>query len=347
MKTQIGKGVWVHYLLCKEKSLKALEEEVCTTLTKKCSLEKGLPFIKIPNTINLEGQMLGFSTTALINTQLLSEESITNQATQILALIKKRIASPAKINCHVYSVTHKYGIIETGRAEILKDKLRVLLKKEQIFALRKNFDRSLAFVQVVVLANRSVAVSILDVTEMELYHSLISPYIGGYHTVEDNKEAPSRAFKKILEAQDILGKYMGAGDVVVDLGASPGGWSYIARQQGADVIALDRSPLRKDLMADKQVTFIKADAFKYSPQKSIDWVISDIISIPERVIELVTYWVIEKRCTHFVFTIKFHGHENYMVLEKFKTLVKKCDYRVILKQLNVNKNEVTIMGSRI
>ena len=182
---------------------------------------------------------------------------------------------------------------------------------------------------------------------MNLYHSLISPFVGGFNNVEDDKKAPSRAFKKIIEAQELMGKRMWEGETVVDLGACPGGWTYIARKYGADVIALDRSPLDTELKEDENVTFLKEDAFKFEVDEPADWVVSDIICAPERILELINYWVIGKNCKNFVFTIKFHGHKDYGELKKFKNIASKMDYNVILKQLNVNKNEVTIMGSQL
>lgn len=338
----------MHYILCKDKSwVDKLEEEILNSFSKELVKEGALPLIKLPEQVNLKSGFLAFSTTALINAKEVAQDSISKQSVNIVELVKAKIVEGQKINCHVYSITHKYGILETGRAEILKDKVISNLRKEKIFCRRKGFDRSLPFVQVLVLADRSVAVSVLNEKEMQTYHSLISPYVGGFNNVADDKKAPSRAFKKIVEAQEIMGVSISDGEVLVDLGACPGGWSYIARQQGAKVIALDRSPLREDLMEDDMVEFLKADAFKYVPEEKIDWAVSDIISTPERVMELVEYWVIGNNCEHFIFTIKFQGSENYGVVEEFKKTASKSDYKVILKQLNANKNEVTMMGSRI
>lgn len=336
----------MHYLLCKEDNwTKALVKEVTDSLSKDCTALKGFPLVKLTGDVDLRNRFLAFSSTALINAEEVAEDSVGKQVSKALESVLPKITENSKINCHVYALTGKYGILETGRADIMKVKVISGLKKKNIFCLRKGFDRSIPFLQIFILPDRSMAFSYLNTEEMGLYHSLISPFVGGFNNVEDDKKAPSRAYRKIIEAQLLMGKKISEGELLVDLGACPGGWTYIARKNGAKVIALDRSELDDSLMQDKQVTFLKTDAFKYEATEKVDWVVSDIISAPERILELIEYWVIGKNCSHFIFTIKFQGDKDYGILDKFKTVANKCDYRVILKQLNANKNEVTIMGS--
>ena len=57
------------------------------------------------------------------------------------------------------------------------------------------------------------------------------------------------------EAEARLGRRIAPGDRCVDLGASPGSWTYVAVTRGARVTAVDRSELRPDLMQSRQVRF--------------------------------------------------------------------------------------------
>jgi len=334
----------VHYFHYKESSEQALRHEIERDLTKEIRRDKGVPLLAIPASIDLSDTYLGFSTAALVDAKTIGDDTISKQAQQIVEQLCAKIPSGSKINFHCYSITDTEKIIETGRAEILKEKIKSLLKKERILPLRKNFDRSLGFVQVAITPNRSLLVSVINCEELNRYRSLISPFPGGFTYGEEDKDAPSRAFRKICEAQEIMGISIEENEQVIDLGACPGGWSYVARKRGANVIALDRSPLRDDLMNDPQVQFIQADAFKYQPTVAIDWAVSDIICAPERIKELIQFWVAEKRCRRFIFTIKFHGSDEYPMLSEFKAIVQTLEFSVILKQLNANKNEVTIMG---
>lgn len=348
MIVDLGKeaGDKVHYILCKDDNwTKILEKEISADFSKKCTVEKNYPLVKVPEEVNLKNEYIAFSTTALINATVVPDNSVSKQANEILEVIIPQIIGGAKINCHVFALTQKYGILETGRADLIKGKLIQSFKKKNIYAIRKGFDRTLPFLQVLVLPDRSVAVSFIPKEKMDTYHSLVSPFVGGFNNVEDDKKAPSRAFRKIIEAQLIMGRDIAEGESLVDLGACPGGWTYIARKKGAKVTALDRSPLEQTLMDDKMVTFLKEDAFKYEVSEVVDWVVSDIICAPERILELIDYWVKGSHCKNFIFTIKFQGNKDYGKLKKFKNFAKESNYKVILKQLNANKNEVTIMGS--
>ena len=337
----------MHYILCKDDNWTSiLKKELTADFTKDCYVLKGFPLIKLPAETNLKDGYIAFSSTALIDAALVPDNSVSKQAAEIMADLSSKIEPGSKINCHVFGLTEKYGILETGRAEIISGKVTQALKKKNIHCPRKGFDRTLGFLQILILPNRSVAVSFIKKEDLASYQSLISPFAGGFSNVGDDLKAPSRAFKKLIEAQEVMGIKISETDIVVDLGACPGGWTYVARKSGAKVIALDRSPLAKELMEDKLVIFKKEDAFKFEVKEPVDWVVSDIVCAPERILELINYWAVEKKCKNFVFTIKFKGHQDYGLLKKFKNIAKEVDYNVILKQLNVNKNEVTIMGTQ-
>lgn len=339
----------MHYILCKDdKWTQTLKKELVADFSKEVKVIEGFPLIQIPSSNDLNGEYIAFSSTAVLNALMIPDGPVSSQVKMINDKLENLISDGVKVNFHVFALTKKYGILETGRADIFKGKVTSTLRKRGIKILKGNFDRSLGFLQILILPDRSIALSYLSSEQVKSYHSLISPFVGGFNNVEDDKKAPSRAFKKLVEAQEILGHKINEGDHLVDLGACPGGWTYVARKNGAVVTALDRSPLVSELMEDTKVDFLKSDAFRYEVNTPVDWVVSDIICAPERILELIEYWVKGRKCKHFVFTIKFQGHKDYGLLKKFKKFAKEIkEYQVKLKQLNANKNEVTVMGSFI
>ena len=155
---------------------------------------------------------------------------------------------------------------------------------------------------------------------------------------------PSRAYQKLVEAQTRLGVKMKPGEAVVDLGASPGGWTFVALEQGARVTAVDRSPLRDDLQRHAQLSFVKGDAFAYTPQAPVDWLVCDLIAFPERTVELLRKWLGGGLCDRFVVTVKFRGDEDYALVDEVKRVLATYASEYWLRPLTHNKNELTAMG---
>ena len=170
------------------------------------------------------------------------------------------------------------------------------------------------------------------------------PCVKGEVPVASDKAAPSRAFAKLVEAEQRLGLRIAAGETCVDLGACPGSWSYVALNRGARVTAVDRSPLRADLMRNPRLTFHQGDAFKFTPAAPVDWLLCDVIAAPERSVELVLDWVRQRRCRRFVVTIKFKGHSDYAQLEPLKHALPSLCEEFFLTRLCANKNEACVMG---
>ena len=128
------------------------------------------------------------------------------------------------------------------------------------------------------------------------------------------------------------------------MGASPGSWSYVGIQRGARVIAIDRSPLRDDLMRNPRLSFQQADAFKFKPDQPVDWLICDIIAAPQRSIDLLLEWLRERQMRRFIVTIKFKGTEEYHLLDQLKEQAPVLCRDFRLTRLCANKNEVTAFG---
>lgn len=175
---------------------------------------------------------------------------------------------------------------------------------------------------------------------------ILSRFPGGLFHVEDDLKPPSSAFKKVVEGQALLGRPIRKGERCVDLGGCPGGWTYIAVQAGAQVTAVDRSPLRDDLMAHRRVDFVQGDAFRYVPVAPVDWLLCDVIAFPKRSIAMLDQWLSEGWCRHFIVTLKFKGKEDYPAVEEAKAMLSQHPVDFIIRHLNVNRNEVTMVGSR-
>jgi 23S rRNA (cytidine2498-2'-O)-methyltransferase len=137
-----------------------------------------------------------------------------------------------------------------------------------------------------------------------------SPFPNGEaRFVEDHERPPSRAYLKLWEALTIAGHRPGPGSRCVDLGASPGGWTWALERLGARVLSVDKAPLDARLAKLTRIKFLKDSAFAVSPAAvgKVDWVVSDVVCYPERLVGLVERWLAAHPSASYVVTIKFQG----------------------------------------
>jgi len=118
-----------------------------------------------------------------------------------------------------------------------------------------------------------------------------SPFVNGEcHFIEDHIGPPSRAYLKLWEALARFGRWPGTGETCLDLGASPGGWTWVLATLGANVTAVDKAPLDPTVAAMPGVTQRLDSAFGLAPER-VDWLFSDIVAYPDRLLALVRRWI--------------------------------------------------------
>jgi 23S rRNA (cytidine2498-2'-O)-methyltransferase len=160
----------------------------------------------------------------------------------------------------------------------------------------------------------------------------------------DDARAPSSAFRKLREALACMGDQPGPGDVAVDLGASPGGWSHVLRECGAEVHAVDRAPLDKRLMADPHIHWHEADAFRWMPDQAVAWMVSDVIAYPQRVPELLAAWCPQPWARRLVVQMKFKGSPDFALIDQAIATARQAGWWMRAKHFFNDKHEITLMG---
>lgn len=156
--------------------------------------------------------------------------------------------------------------------------------------------------------------------------------------VEDKKTPPNRAYLKLWELFTRLGIRPQPGELCLDLGASPGGWTWVLHQTGARVIAVDKAPLEPRIAALPRVTMRKESAFALDPAAigPVDWLFSDVICYPQRLLTLVERWMAAGTVSRFVCTIKFQGKTDHATARAFAAIPGAT-----LMHLHHNKHELT------
>lgn len=175
----------------------------------------------------------------------------------------------------------------------------------------------------------------------------VARWPGGLVEVPVDKRPPSRAYRKLLEAEIRFDERVASGQRCVDLGAAPGGWSHVVLERGASLVAVDRSPLRADLMRHGKLEFVQGDAFQYTPASPVDWLLCDVAATPDRNLELFVDWLRRGWCRRALVTLKLKGDERDAVFADARRELDALEADGVaastaLRQLDANHNEVTL-----
>jgi len=161
--------------------------------------------------------------------------------------------------------------------------------------------------------------------------------------VEDHENPPSRAYLKIQESLTMANLLNGtplpnATQRCFEAGACPGGWTWVLVGLGAQVYAVDRAPLADSLMNNPLVKFQAHDAFTLTMEEigPVDWVFSDVICYPERLLEWIKKWLDYNPSLNMICTIKMQGAINWPLIQEFADIPESK-----IVHLNYNKHELT------
>lgn len=160
---------------------------------------------------------------------------------------------------------------------------------------------------------------------------------GEVQFIED-KTAPSRAYLKLWEAFTVLGERPAPGAFCLDLGASPGGWTWVLQKLGARVLSVDKAPLDPAVARLANVEERHESAFGLDPRAlgRVDWLFSDVICYPKRLLGLVRNWMEKGDVGRFVCTVKFQGATDFDAMREFAAIPGSR-----LLHLHHNKHELT------
>ncbi len=231
-----------------------------------------------------------------------------------------------------------YQFTQFRRAALIQEKLPYINTKEKQFPFT-------------IPSSPIGLYTLLDSNHMVFSEKTSSSLPAGlFRFVEDHVNPPSRAYLKIQEAVVRFESFFGrdnessasvipcAGQRCFDAGACPGGWTWVLRKLGCNVLAVDRAPLADSLMNDPCVSFMTHDAFTLKPQDLgyFDWVFSDVICYPERLYDWVLMWLESGMCKNMICTIKMQGETDWNLVKKFADIPNS---KVV--HLCYNKHELT------
>ena len=181
--------------------------------------------------------------------------------------------------------------------------------------------------------------TLLDETTILAAARCSSPFPNGeVQFVEDKTAPPSRAYLKLWEGLTLLGVKPGPGELCLDLGSSPGGWTWVLQSLGPKVISVDKAPLDPAISALPNVEMRRESAFGLDPRTigPVDWLFSDVICYPARLYAMIERWLKAGTCRNFVCSVKFQGATDHETARRFAAIPGSR-----LMHLHNNKHELT------
>jgi 23S rRNA (cytidine2498-2'-O)-methyltransferase len=186
-----------------------------------------------------------------------------------------------------------------------------------------------------------------------------SPWPMGIPRLRFPRGAPSRSALKLEEAWHVLvppqerASALAPGLRAVDLGAAPGGWSFVLAARGLRVTAVDNGPLAPAVLATGLVEHLRVDGFRYRPRAPVDWVLCDMVEQPSRVADLMAAWIADGHATRAIFNLKLPMKKRWQELQRCLAIVEDrlaasaTRFELRAKQLYHDREEVTAYLARL
>lgn len=181
-----------------------------------------------------------------------------------------------------------------------------------------------------------------------------SPWPLGIPRLKLLPDAPSRSALKLEEALLVLldaderARLLKPGMTAADLGAAPGGWTWVLTRQHLRVTSVDNGPLRQHVLDTGLVEHLRADGFHWKPAQPLDWMVCDMVEQPRRVAERMATWFREGWCRHAIFNLKLpmkkRWDETRLCLDLFAEQASR-PLTVRARQLYHDREEITVLAT--
>ncbi|MCK7592089.1 23S rRNA (cytidine(2498)-2'-O)-methyltransferase RlmM [Pseudomarimonas salicorniae] len=178
---------------------------------------------------------------------------------------------------------------------------------------------------------------------------------GGVPRLRMLRDAPSRSALKLEEALMVLlttgerERWMQPGMRAADLGAAPGGWSWVLAREHLRVSAVDNGPMAESAMATGLIDHLRADGFTWQPPKPLDWMVCDMVEQPIRVAARMATWLREGWCRQAIFNLKLPMKKRWEETRRCLDLLENESggpLELRAKQLYHDREEITVFARR-
>ncbi len=232
-----------------------------------------------------------------------------------------------------------------GLARAFGNALRPALRKRGLLTERD--DPRLPRLHVFVLDGDHLLLAVADRADA-------APWPQGVPRLRQLSDAPSRSALKLEEAilvlmtDDERKRLLQPGMRASDLGASPGGWSWVLARLHMRVLAIDNGPMAESALATGLVEHQRADGFTWAPPRAQDWMVCDMVESPRKVAARMAEWFAHGWCRNAIFNLKLpmkrRWEESRDCLANFADAAGR-PLHIRARQLYHDREEITVFAT--
>ena len=180
-----------------------------------------------------------------------------------------------------------------------------------------------------------------------------APWPMGVPRLRLHRDAPSRSALKLEEAlltlldDDERARLLRPGMTAADLGAAPGGWTWVLQRAGLQVTSVDNGPLRQHVLDGGGVDHLREDGFRWQPPRPLDWMVCDMVEQPRRVASRMATWFREGWCRQAVFNLKLPMKKRWLETSLCLDIFAREAGRPLelrARQLYHDREEITVLA---
>jgi 23S rRNA (cytidine2498-2'-O)-methyltransferase len=271
----------------------------------------------------------------------ISQVAHTEDAAELASLLGPAFAAAVQSSenfaLHVFVPDSTRGNELAGRAQALRDRLLASLPNATPIDDAQLRRHGGTIIQICVCDARTAALGCSS------SDAALSLWPGGRARMRLGGDFPSRAARKLAEAFAWLGLSPGSGEVCVDLGAAPGGWSWLLLEKKARVIAVDPARMDTALMQNPRLKHVQGNAFDYEPEETVDWLFCDMAYRPLEVAQMLGRWARHRHTRLLVANFKLPMKRKVDMVERLRGLLSQQGFTGIrTRQLYHDREEITL-----
>lgn len=178
----------------------------------------------------------------------------------------------------------------------------------------------------------------------------MSAYPGGQRRLRAREDAPSRSHLKLEEGLEWAALPLTAGETAVDVGCSPGGWSFVLLEKGLLVHGIDPTPVADNVREHERFTHHRASVkeFRAAEARETRWVFCDMNGPPASALGLMAKLLPAlPKVRGVLHTLKLSDDPPLETLDRGRAFFRGAGFSdVRVRHLYHNRHELTLVARR-